>query len=721
MSLSNDIWKQRKTDRISLKESIDSFSCMFYCFNLLWRCVRHISAVYRGMLYNFIMDLHDKKYKLTKSRIEALHKLGIDDSDTLLAYYPSRYEIISVRPVSDWKIKEKVTFEAVVVSPVSSWRKGKVTISNFEVMVEDALLKVTIFNRPWVRSLRPEQVVTITGIYNGGSKLTAVNYDEKPLHDHNAVTPIYCVKGGVKQQTIRKSMRDVYDAEVNEMHDIIPEDLIRKYRLLRRYAALGKIHFPHSEEDIKQARRTLKYEEFLCFFLTSMLLKRENGMAEYKTPKVFAQDVLQRTVQMLPFALTKDQNTVLEDILNDMGSSRRMYRLVQGDVGCGKTAVAALAMYACVLSGYQAALLAPTEILVRQHAASFGELLQGTGLTIVALYSGMDAVEKAKMMHMIADGTADIVIGTHAILQEAVVFYKLGLAVADEQQRFGVSQRKALLQKGDMCDFLLMSATPIPRTLASAVFGDLDVSTIETLPTGRQTPKTVYVRENSFRSVLQDVKDLLEAGRQLYVICAAVDKSDDYKARNVFETAENLQKLFTGYRVGILHGRMSSQQKQDAMYDFANKKYDILVSTTVVEVGMNVVNATGMIIYDADRFGLSQLHQLRGRIQRGSERGCCWLLSNAREPQTVERLEVLVKTNNGFEISREDLRLRGPGDILGTRQSGVPDLVLGNLVEDTAIIDTAKKDASVIAQHPDDPTYETLIGYCEQRINAYTD
>lgn len=667
------------------------------------------------------MDLKSKKYGLTKQRIEALQSLGITTSEQLLTYYPIRYDVLSTAPIEEWKIKEKVTFEAQVVSIPSSWRKGRITISDFEVMCQDIVLRITIFNRPWIRSLRLEQVITITGVYNGGGRVTAMNYDSKPLADHSRITAVYRSKEGIRQSMIRGCLQHVFEADVNEIHDLLPEMLIQKYRLLRRYTALEKIHFPASMEDVQAARRTLKYEEFLCFFLTSLLLKQRNGMTAYKIPKVFPEDTLQKTIVGLPFPLTKDQSSVLEEILNDMGSTRRMYRLVQGDVGCGKTAVAVLAMYACALSGYQAALLAPTEILARQHLESFHALLPDTMVHAVVLYSGMDPKEKALALKEIQDGTAKIIIGTHAILQENVLFRDLGLAVADEQQRFGVSQRKALIAKGEMCDFLLMSATPIPRTLASAVFGDLDVSTIETMPQGRQEPITVYVKENSFRSVLPDVQALLKAGHQLYVICAAVEQGEGYKARNVFAVAENLQKLFCDYKVGILHGQMSSQEKQDAMQKFASKEYDILVATTVVEVGMNVVNATGMIIYDADRFGMSQLHQLRGRVQRGSEQGHCWLLSDAQDPHTVERLTVLAKTNNGFEISREDLRLRGPGDILGTRQSGMPDLVLGNLINDTAIIDTAKKDACEIADHLDDASYDSIVGYCEQRIMAYTD
>ena len=426
----------------------------------------------------------------------------------------------------------------------------------------------------------------------------------------------------------------------------------------------------------------------------------------------------------MKFELTKDQKTALQDVLKDMSSNRAMYRLVQGDVGCGKTVVAAIAMYAAVTAGYQGALLAPTEILAQQHFQSLQDTLGGFGIRTAVLYSGLSAGEKSQIMQGTADGSIDLIVGTHSLLQDVVQFKKLGLVVADEQQRFGVDQRRTLKQKGNQADFLLMSATPIPRTLASTLFGDMDISTIESMPPGRKDPVTEYINENSFRSVLNEVNELLEQGRQLYVICAAVDQNEDYDARNVTDTAASLSKLFKNYKVGCLHGRMSSEEKQRIMGAFGRNEIQVLVCTTVVEVGMNVVNATGMIIYDADRFGLSQLHQLRGRIQRGSTQGRCWLLSGSKDERAAERLNVLVKSNNGFEISYEDLRLRGPGDILGTRQSGVPDFILGNIIEDTGIINAARSDAETIMNDPQNPDYAAILDWVRKRNedrSAYID
>lgn len=670
------------------------------------------------------MDLTDKSLHLTSKRIETLARLNLKTTDDLLSYYPFRYDVLSVKPFENWLIKERVTFQGEVISPVKTWRHGRITTSSFEVQMEDHILKITIFNRPWARNLNLNQNITITGIFMGGSKVTAMSYDTKPLNDHSEVTPVYSVKEGIQQRTIKDSIAKVYEEVQNEIHDDVPEAMIRKYKLLRKSDALRRVHFPASMNDVQLAYRTLKYEEFLKFFTAVRMMKNEEGSGIYKQPRLYDQNKVKAVIAGLKFAFTKDQKTALNDILKDMSSSKAMYRLVQGDVGCGKTVVAAVAMYASATAGYQSALLAPTEILAQQHFQSLQELLGPYGVRIGILYSGMPSAAKTKMIQDVASGRIDIITGTHSLLQDVVQFRALGLVVADEQQRFGVDQRRKLKQKGNQADFLLMSATPIPRTLASTLFGDMDISTIETMPPGRKDPITEYIHENSFRSVLNEVEGLLAQGRQLYVICAAVDRNEDYDARNVIETADNLQKLFKAYRVGCLHGRMNSEEKQKVMQEFAQDQIQVLVSTTVVEVGMNVVNATGMIIYDADRFGLSQLHQLRGRIQRGSTQGRCWLLSDSKDDKAAERLNVLVKSNNGFEISYEDLRLRGPGDILGTRQSGVPDFILGNIIEDTGIINAARSDAETMMNDQQNPDYAAILDWVRRRnetASAYID
>ena len=661
------------------------------------------------------MDLSDKRLKLTSKRVQILHELGLYTTDDLLMYYPYRYEVITTSAFSDWKIKDKVWFEGEVVQLPRSWRKGRLVTTTFQVRFQEQILTITIFNRPWAKSLNLNQILTIQGVYQGNCKVTAMSYDTKSLVEHAPITPIYSIKDGIRQKTLQTIIHSVLNQLHDEIIDDIPEEFRQAYRLLPLKLAYRCIHIPSSMNEVQAAVRTLKYAEFLRFFTAIQLMRSTEGIRITKKPKIFSSKKIQQAIQSLSFEMTADQRDTLEKILYDMGSTHAMYRLVQGDVGCGKTVVATLALYAAFLSGYQAAMLAPTEILARQHYQSVNEVLAPFGVKTEVLYSALSSAKKNEILQDVASGKIDILIGTHSMIQDTVTFHKLGLTIADEQQRFGVAQRKALKQKGEQVDFLLMSATPIPRTLAASLFGDMDVSTIETMPAGRITPITTLIKENSFRTVLEDVKRLLISGRQLYVICAAVDENEEYHARNVYDTMESIQKLFPQDKVACLHGRMSTDEKQAIMQAFHDNDIQILVSTTVVEVGVNVVNATGMIIYDADRFGLSQLHQLRGRIQRGSEQGYCWLLTASQDERVLQRLEVLVKSNNGFEISYEDLRLRGPGDILGTRQSGVPDFILGNIVEDTAMINQARKDALKVMESADNPDYHILLETVRKR------
>lgn len=661
------------------------------------------------------MDLSDKRLKLTSKRLQILHELGLYTTDDLLMYYPYRYEVITTSAFSDWKIKDKVWFEGEVVQLPRSWRKGRLVTTTFQVRSQEQILTITIFNRPWAKSLNLNQILTIQGVYQGNSKVTAISYDTKPLAEHASITPIYSIKEGIRQKTLQTIIHSVLNQLQDEIIDDIPDEFRQAYRLLPLKLAYRYIHIPSSMNGVQAAVRTLKYAEFLRFFTAIQLMRSTEGIRIAKKPKIFSSKKIQQAIQSLSFEMTADQRDTLEKILYDMGSTHTMYRLVQGDVGCGKTVVATLALYAAFLSGYQGAMLAPTEILARQHYQSVNEILAPFGVKTEVLYSALSSAKKNEILKDVASGKIDILIGTHSMIQDTVTFHKLGLTIADEQQRFGVAQRKALKQKGEQVDFLLMSATPIPRTLAVSLFGDMDVSTIETMPLGRITPITTLIKENSFRTVLKDVNRLLVSGRQLYVICAAVDENEEYHARNVYDTMKSIQKLFPQYKVACLHGRMSTDEKQAIMQAFHDNDIQILVSTTVVEVGVNVVNATGMIIYDADRFGLSQLHQLRGRIQRGSEQGYCWLLTASQDERVLQRLEVLVKSNNGFEISYEDLRLRGPGDILGTRQSGVPDFILGNIVEDTAMINQARKDALKVMESADNPDYQILLETVKKR------
>ena len=663
------------------------------------------------------MELDDKRLKLTPKRVEALRSLGIEDTGSLLRYYPFRYDILNAADPSEWHEKDKVTFQGTVAGRVSTaYFKGR-AVSRFRVLCNDNVISITIFNRPWAKTLKDGDIVTITGNYMGSGRVTATTYNTKPLSEQEPVVPVYSVKAGVQQRTVRECIRRALSVCKEDLEDLIPLEYRRKYKLLSAYDSLRMIHMPNSQDEITQAVRTLKYEEFLKFFTAVELTRQETSLHIYKPPRKYDEALIQRLVSELPFSLTEGQQNALDDILRDIASPSPMYRLLQGDVGCGKTAVAFLGMAAAVSAGVQAALLAPTEVLARQHYQSLKPMFDSAGIRVDVLYSGRTAQEKADILDRLKNGTLDAVIGTHSLLMEQVEFARLGFVAADEQQRFGVEQRRSLREKGYMVDFLLMSATPIPRTLASAMYGEMNVTTIDSMPAGRKPVITKLIEENSFRSIMPEINALLSSGRQLYIITAAIEKNEEFHARAAEEMYPVLCKLFGENEVALLHGRMSSAEKEEVMERFAAGKAKILLSTTVVEVGMNVVNATGMIIYDSERFGLSQLHQLRGRVQRGKEQGFCWVLTGSKDPEALERLRVFERTSDGFVIAAEDLRLRGPGDILGTRQSGLPGFLLGDLTEDTAIINTARRDAAHIVLDQENPDYTALLDHMRTELS----
>ena len=633
--------------------------------------------------------------KLTEKRKQICERFGFNNSDDILSFYPFKYEEYEITPYSSFVEGQQVCFEAEVISAPSSFRKGRLTISRFKVLCEDNELLITIFNRPWIRGLDINNKVTIIGKYDGFNKVTAFNYYLKQAKDVTGIIPTYSIKDGINQNEMKKLIKYTYDKCKDELVDRVPKDLIEKHNLISYQQAIENIHFPTNKQLLAKAMSRLKYEEFLRFYVALDVLKG-NEIAT-KTKKNIDIDKINKFVESFDYDLTQDQIKAKDDILNDLSSNKIMYRLLQGEVGCGKTAVSMIGLYANYLAGYQGALMAPTEILAKQHYESLAKALSPFGVKVSVLYSAMENEKQVKQE--IKNGDVDIVVGTHALFSEDVEYKKLGFVIADEQHRFGVKQRKALKQKGENCDFLLMSATPIPRTLASSIYGDMDISTISTMPVGRKGCKTYLIKKNSVIDILDDIKNKLEEGRQVYIVAAAIDKSENYKAKDVTGLYNALKEELKPFNVFLLHGRLSSEEKDDVMNRFNSNQIQVLISTTVVEVGVNVANATMMIIYDADKFGLSQLHQLRGRVQRSSYEGTCYLLTDSKDESVINRLNVLTRTNDGFEISFEDLKLRGPGDILGTRQSGLPAFILGNLIEDTKFVEAAKTDAHYICDN----------------------
>ena len=633
--------------------------------------------------------------KLTDKRLEICRRLDLKDSDDILRYYPFKYERNVLTHYEDFIEGERVVFEGELISYPNTFRfRGKLSRTTFKVLYEEEEITVTIFNRPWIKSNNNK--ITIIGRYEGKNKVTASNFYTKDISEILGINPIYSLKDGIKQNEIRKLIEYTFK-KVNDVKDYVPQKLLDKHGLCDLKSALYNIHFPTNELDLKKSLARLKYEEFLRFYLSLEILS-DNNQINIKDGENIDQNKIDSFINSLSYTLTVDQKEAIDDILKDLRSNKLMYRLLQGEVGSGKTLVSMIGLYANYLSGYQGALMAPTEILAKQHLLSFKETFNDE-IKIELLVSGnKDNVDIKKRLK---DGDIDIVIGTHALFQEDVSFKNLGLVITDEQHRFGVKQRKALKEKGENVDFLLMSATPIPRTLASSLYGNMDISTIKTLPSGRKGCDTYLINKNSIVDILPNLKEKLDEGRQIYLVASSIEASDSYGGKDVTGLYNSLIDVFKPYKVGLLHGKMTGEEKDEAMEKFNNNEIQILVSTTVIEVGVNVKNATVMVIYDADRFGLSQLHQLRGRVQRGDFKGTCYLLTNNKDSEVKKRLNVLVDSNDGFKISEEDLKLRGPGDILGTRQSGLPTFILGDIFNDTNIIEASKDDVKMVLDNLD--------------------
>lgn len=649
-----------------------------------------------------------KKSDLTQRQWEILAMYDISLPSECLRLYPFRYEVIQKSEEIDLVPNTNVTIEGIITSAVSTVRyQRNRSVTRFTMCTEHDCYTISAFNRPWFKA-SPDGRVTVIGRYEGKGKITAANIYFKSLAELSGVYPVYPLKEGIKQSDIRKIMQKIIINTIDSVVDEVPESFRSKYRLLHRKEALKKLHLPKSLSDVSEAARTLKYEEFLRFQMSLLLKNRSLGVGS-KLAKEFNRNDIMNFINKLPFSLTSDQHIAVNGILDDMASTKPMMRLLQGDVGSGKTIVGAIAMLAAVKAGYQAAMMAPTEILVTQHVLSlrkfFSEKMRIEGLT-----SSLSQPEKSRILSGLHDGTIDMVIGTHALFQSGIKFKQLGLVITDEQHRFGVNQRRALIEKGADVDVLTMSATPIPRTLAAALFADMDVSTIATMPSGRMKVQTVLIEENSIKSILDDLLREIADGNQVYVVCPAIEESDALQMRNVTDIYRSLEKAIgKKVRMAMLHGQLRSEQKEKIMNDFHQGHLDLIVTTTVIEVGVHVENANIMIIYDAYRFGLSQLHQLRGRIGRGSKQGVCYLLSGQSDEESKQRLLTLVLSNDGFDIAMKDLSLRGPGDLLGKRQSGLPHFILGDILADQNILLTAKEDAKFILDNQQYAEYQEFV------------
>ncbi len=640
-------------------------------------------------------------------------KAGVRTIGELLEYYPRTYDIYE-EPVAIGEIEEGKT---VTVTGAVFGRIQVSKIKNFQITtlyLKDltGTLKVIWFRMPFLRNtLGKGGVITLRGrIIRKKDGLVmehpeifypSTTYEEK----RGTMQPVYPLTAGLTNNMVKKAVAQTL-REVQMLHEFLPENLLQRYQLEGRKTALQGIHFPKTKEEFYQARKRFVFEEFLIFILSLRKMKdrevrMENGFTFREQPQIKA------FLEALPYELTSAQKKVWDEIRKDMCGASVMSRLVQGDVGSGKTIVALLGLMFAGLNGYQGALMAPTEVLARQHYENISKMLEQYGISLKPelLTGSMTAKEKRETYARIESGEADLIIGTHALIQEKVQYKNLALVVTDEQHRFGVKQRETLAGKGDIPHILVMSATPIPRTLAIILYGDLDISVIDELPKNRIPIKNCVVDTGYRNTAYNFMKKQVAEGRQCYVICPMVEESEHLEAENVTDYAQMLQEIMgNSIRVGCLHGKMKQAEKDEIMETFGKNEIQILVSTTVIEVGIDVPNATVMLIENAERFGLAQLHQLRGRVGRGGYQSYCIFMSASKSKETKERLEILNKSNDGFFIAGEDLRLRGPGDLFGIRQSGLMDFKLGDVFQDSIILKQAAEAAVTLLN--EDPGLE---------------
>ena len=635
------------------------------------------------------MELADIKGVGPKKLVE-LKELGISTVEDLLTYYPYRYDLFEpVELTSDYDHERIAINVQVETTATTAFIRKNFNKLQFRVNHKGKVMSAVIFNRAF---LKPHIVIgktiTLVGKYDK-VKNTFICDDIKlsPLTKREII-PIYHVKKGIKNNDIRKIMENAI-VDSAKVPNYVPDEFIMKYDFISKKQALRMIHMPHTEEEIKKAKVYLKYEELFLFLFKIAYMKDENENMG-KEEKYFDMNKVKQFIDSLPFELTDSQNEALSLILKDIQSNKKMNRLVLGDVGSGKTIISFISMYANFLAGYQSVLMAPTEVLARQHFESAINYFRDFHLTVDVLVGSMTKKEKEIVKQRLISGDIDILIGTHAIIEESVLFYRLGLVITDEQHRFGVKQREILKSKGEVPDALYMSATPIPRTYALTLYGDLDVSFIRHKPGGRKEIITKIKKYSELKDVLMHVLEEIKAGHQVYVVASIIDDNEELDLKSVETLKEKFNMAYQGkIPIEILHGKLKQKDKDAIMQRFKNNETKILISTTVIEVGVDVKNATIMVIFDADRFGLATIHQLRGRVGRNNLDSYCYLICD----KEIDRLKVLEESNDGFYIAEKDLELRGEGDLFGTMQSGVKTFKIANLKTDLKIMMQAKQDS----------------------------
>ena len=651
-----------------------------------------------------------------KQRAADLQKLGIATVGDLLGHYPYRYEDRSqLKPLRDMKEGDTETVTGIIVQVQDIYPRRGLKILRVSIRCADGNAVLVWFNQNHLKNkLQPGLQIVATGKVGKGSlrQISVTDFelieDEDDLADFQRIVPVYRGTERNSGKQIRKLVVQTMAQEIEGLEEFLPDEHLQKYHLMDYGNAVQQIHFPEEWQQLNRARHRLVFNEFLELTLglqLHSLIEKKTGIAHVQEESLAAQ-----FFKGLPFGLTNAQKKVILEVKKDMERPVAMKRLVQGDVGSGKTMIAVYALLKAVTGGYQAVMMAPTEILAEQHYLNLKRMLEPLGIEPVLLTGSLTRKERETIYEKISDGTCRIAVGTHALIQKQVQFANLGVVVIDEQHRFGVRQRLALENKGMAPDVLVMTATPIPRSLALTLYGDMDLSIIDELPPGRQSVKTYCMGENKRKDLYRFLGEQIASGYQVYVVCPLVEESEKMDLENATQLADHLAaNVFPQYAVGLLHGKMRPQEKAEIMEQFRDNKLQILVSTTVIEVGVDVPNANVMVIENAERFGLAQLHQLRGRVGRGTTQAHCFLISEPKTDEGKRRMQVMVKSTDGFVIAEEDLLLRGAGEVLGTRQHGLPDLKIADLVHDVKILEQSRMLADEITEIGlEQPQYELL-------------
>ena len=623
--------------------------------------------------------------------ISLLNSVGIYDVTDLLSYYPYRYQIYKINNINDVKSNESVIIEGIVDSvPIVRYINKKKNILSFRLYTSNKLINVSIYNRAFMkRNITPGKTITILGKYDEKKNTLIANNIILSKIEDNKIESVYHLTNGLNNKTLSKLIKNALDMNI-ETVDYIPDYLNERYGFINKMDAIRKIHFPIDLQEIKEAKLKLIYEELFLFMLKINYLKYLKTTDTKKEPKQCNKLDVQNYINTLPFELTKDQITAVKEIYNDLTSNKRMNRLICGDVGSGKTIVGIISAYITYLSGYQTALMAPTEILATQHYENVKKLLSNTNINIALLLGTTKKKEKETIYKDLKNGKIDLLIGTHALLSDKVSFENLGLVITDEQHRFGVTQRESLRNKGSLPDILYMSATPIPRTYALTIYGDMDISLIKTKPSGRKEIKTIIKDEKEIKNVLYLMLEELKKNHQIYVVSPLIEENETLDLTPVTELKTKMELAFNNkVKIGLLHGKLTKEEKETVMNDFISGKTKVLVSTTVIEVGVDNPNATMMVIFNAERFGLATLHQLRGRIGRNTLESTCILIGSEKN----ERLSVLASSSDGFYITEKDYEMRKEGDIFGVRQSGDMSFKIADIKRDFKVLLKVKEDS----------------------------